>query len=208
LHPDIREHDHIRRDEGSADMDIALLARNWWIIALRGAASIVFGILMLLMPGIGLMALVLLFGSYAIVEGVLNVVAAVRGRRHERRWGALLLEGLVSIAAGLIAFVMPGLTALALVYIIAAWAVVTGVLEIVAAVRLRHEIIGEWWLALSGAASIAFGVLMMVFPGAGAIALVLWVGAYALVFGALLLFLAFRLRRWHDEERVTLRRAA
>jgi uncharacterized membrane protein HdeD (DUF308 family) len=189
-------------------MVIALLARNWWIIGLRGAAAIIFGILMLLMPGVGLMALVLLFGSYAIIEGVLNVIASVRGRRNEERWWALLLEGLVSIAAGLIAFFMPGLTALALVYVIAAWAVVTGVLEIVAAVRLRHEITGEWWLALSGVASIAFGVLMMAFPRAGALALVLWVGAYSLVFGALLLFLAFRLRRWHEHDRVTLKRAA
>lgn len=189
-------------------MDIALLARNWWLIALRGLAAIIFGILTFVMPGISLLTLVLLFGSYALVEGVLNLIAAVRGRREEDRWWVLLLEGLVSIAAGLVTFAIPGLTVAVLVYVIAAWAVVTGVLEIVAAVRLRHRITGEGWLALSGVASVAFGVLMMIFPGAGAVALVLWIGAYAVVFGALLLGLAFRLRRWHEGERITIRRAA
>jgi uncharacterized membrane protein HdeD (DUF308 family) len=190
-------------------MDVALLARNWWLIALRGAAAIIFGIVTLIMPGISLLTLVLLFGSYALVEGVLNVIAAVRGRRQEARWRALLLEGLVSIAAGIVTFALPGLTAVVLVYVIAAWALVTGVLEIVAAVRLRHWITGEAWLALSGVASVAFGVLMMIFPGAGALALILWIGAYAIVSGGLLVGLAFRLRRWKDEEeRVTIRRAA
>jgi uncharacterized membrane protein HdeD (DUF308 family) len=190
------------------DADVALLARNWWLVALRGVAAIVFGILTLLMPGIGLLTLLLLFGSYAIVEGVLNVIAAVRGRRREERWWVLALEGLVSIAAGIITFVTPDLTTIVLVYVIAAWAVVTGVLEIVAAVRLRHRIRGEAWLALSGVASLAFGILMMIVPGAATIALVLWIGAYAVVFGALLLGLAFRLRRWQDEERLTMPRAA
>ena len=190
-------------------MNVELLARNWWLVALRGVAAIIFGIMTFIVPALSLLTLVLLFGSYALVEGVLNVVAAVRGRRAEDRWWVLLLEGLVSIAAGLVTFVLPGLTAVALVYVIAAWAVVTGVLEIVAAVRLRHRITDEGWLALSGVASVAFGVLMMIFPGAGAVALVLWIGAYAVVFGALLLGLAFRLRRWHEEgERITMRRAA
>ena len=189
-------------------MDVALLARNWWLVALRGVAAIIFGIMTFVMPGISLLTLVLLFGSYALVEGVLNVIAAARGRREEDRWWVLLLEGLVSIAAGLVTFAIPGLTAVVLVYVIAAWAVVTGVLEIVAAVRLRHRITGEGWLALSGVASVAFGVLMMIFPGAGAVALILWIGAYAVVFGALLLGLAFRLRRWREEERIPIRRAA
>lgn len=189
-------------------MDAALLARNWWLVALRGVAAIVFGILTFIMPGISLLTLIFLFGVYAIVEGALNVVAAVRGRRQEERWWALLLEGLVSIAAGVVAFVLPGLTAIVLVYVIAAWAIVTGVLEVVAAVRLRHQITGEIWLALGGVASLVFGVLMMIFPGAGALALVLWIGAYAVVFGVLLVALAFRLRRWHEGQEVPIRRAA
>jgi uncharacterized membrane protein HdeD (DUF308 family) len=189
-------------------MDVALLARNWWLIALRGVAAIIFGILTFVMPGISLLTLVLLFGSYALVEGVLNVIAAVRGRRANERWWALLLEGVVSIAAAIVTFVYPGLTAVVLVYVIAAWAIVTGVLEIVAAVRLRHRITGEGWLALSGVASVAFGMLLMIFPGAGALALLMWIGAYAVVFGALLVGLAFRLRRWNEEERMPITRAA
>jgi len=189
-------------------MDVVLLARNWWLVALRGLAAIIFGLLTFIVPGISLLTLVLLFGSYALVEGVLNVIAAVRGRREEERWWALLLEGLVSIAAGIVTFVLPGLTAVVLVYMIAAWAIVTGVLELVAAVRLRQRVTGEIWLVLSGVASVAFGVLVMIFPGAGALTMVLWIGAYAVVFGALLLGLAFRLRRWHEEERVPIRRAA
>jgi uncharacterized membrane protein HdeD (DUF308 family) len=189
-------------------MDVALLARNWWLVALRGVAGIIFGILTFVMPGITLLTLVLLFGGYALVEGVLNVIAAVRGRRQEQRWWALLIEGLVSLAAGIVTFVLPGLTAVVLLYLIAAWAIITGVFELVAAIRLRHRITGEMWLALSGVASIVFGVLMAIFPGAGALAVVLWIGAYAIVFGALLLGLAFRLRRWHEEERVPIQRAA
>jgi len=190
-------------------MDVALLARNWWLVALRGVAGIIFGILAFVMPGITLATLILLFGIYALADGVLDVIAAVRGgRRQEERWWALLIEGLVSIAAGVVALARPGLTAVVLLYLIAAWAIVTGVFELVAAFRLRHRITGELWLALSGVASIVFGVLIAMFPGAGALAVVLWIGAYAIVFGALLLGLAFRLRRWHEEERVPIPRAA
>jgi len=190
-------------------MDVALLARNWWLVALRGVAGIIFGILAFVMPGITLATLILLFGIYALVDGVLDVIAAVRGgRRQEERWWALLIEGLVGIAAGIVALARPGLTAVVLLYLIAAWAIVTGVFELVAAFRLRHRITGELWLALSGVASIVFGVLIAMFPGAGALAVVLWIGAYAIVFGALLLGLAFRLRRWHEEERVPIPRAA
>jgi len=189
-------------------MNIVARARNWWAVALRGIAAIVFGVLTFVLPGITVAALVLLFGAYAIVEGVFNVVAAVRGRRGEEPWWTLLLEGLVSIAAGVVAFAWPGLTALVLLYVIAAWAVITGVVEIVAAVRLRKEITGEWWLALSGALSVLFGVVLMIAPGAGALALVLWIGAYAIVFGVLLLGLALRLRRGRDDTRIRVARAA
>src|SRR5262249_2241958 len=114
---------------------------------------------------------------------------------------ALLIEGIVGVAAGLVTFLMPRLTAVALLYIIAAWAIVTGVLEVVAAVRLRRQITGEWWLAISGVLSVGLGVLIVVAPAAGALAIVLWIGAYAIVFGALLLALAFRLRRAQSELR-------
>src|SRR5262249_34692901 len=149
-------------------MDVALLARNWWLVALRGVAGIIFGILAFVMPGITLATLILLFGIYALADGVLDVIAAVRGgRRQEERWWALLIEGLVSIAAGVVALARPGLTAVVLLYLIAAWAIVTGVFELVAAFRLRHRITGEIWLVLSGGGALVFGVVVGVFPCAG-----------------------------------------
>jgi uncharacterized membrane protein HdeD (DUF308 family) len=184
---------------GRVDVDLAVLAKNWWLVALRGVAAILFGILAAIVPGLTLALLVMLFGAYALIEGGFNIIAAVRRATGDRPWWALLLEGLVSVAAGVIAFVMPGLTALALVYLIAAWAVLTGVLEIAAAVRLRKHITGEWWLALTGVLSIAFGVLVSLYPGAGALVMVLWIGAYAIIFGVLLLVVAFKLRRVRGE---------
>src|SRR5262249_54595737 len=161
------------------------------------------------MPGVTLAVLVLLFGAYALVDGIFNVIAAISGRSGAQSWWMLLLEGLVSVAAGLVTFFMPGLTALTLVYIISAWAIITGVLEIVGAIRLRKVITNEWWLALSGVLSIAFGALIAYAPGAGALALVFWIGAYALVFGALLVGLGFRLRRRQsDALHEPIRRAA
>lgn len=189
--------------------DTDVLARHWWAIALRGLAAIIFGILAFAMPGVTLAVLVLLFGAYALVDGIFNIVAAVSGRSGQQSWWMVLLEGLVSVAAGLVTFFMPGLTALTLVYVISAWAIITGVLEIVAAIRLRKEITNEWWLALSGVLSIVFGVLVAAFPGAGALALVFWIGAYAVVFGAMLVALGFRLRRRHGGAfREPMRRAA
>jgi uncharacterized membrane protein HdeD (DUF308 family) len=191
------------------EMAITVLARNWGAIAIRGVAAIIFGLLTFLMPGLTLAALVLLFGAYALVDGVFSIIAAVRRRASDPPWWALLLEGVVGIAAGIVTVALPGLTAVMLIYVIAAWAIVTGVLEVAAAVRLRRQLSGEWRLVLSGVLSIVFGVLMMVAPGAGALAMMLWIGAYAIVFGALLLALAFRLRRAHVQLRdVPLRRAA
>lgn len=190
-------------------MEFMVLARNWGAIAVRGVAAILFGLLAFVVPGLTLAALVLLFGAYALVDGVFSIVAAVRRRAGDPAWWALLLEGLVGIAAGVVTFLLPGLTALTLLYVIAAWAVVTGVLEIIAALRLRRHLTGEWRLVLSGVLSIVFGGLVMVAPSAGALAMILWIGAYAIVFGALLLALAFRLRRAHAElGDVPLRRAA
>ena len=190
-----------------ARADAAWLARNWWAIALRGVAAIIFGILGLLMPVITMAALILLFGAYAVVNGIFNVIAAVRGHSGAPRW-YLLLEGVVSVAAGIIAFAWPGLTAIVLLYVIAAWAIITGVLEIAAAIRLHNRIRGEGWLVLSGILSVVAGALMVWAPGAGALALVLWIAAYVLVFGILLVGLAFRLRSGRIEAEETLSRAA
>jgi uncharacterized membrane protein HdeD (DUF308 family) len=174
-------------------VDVDSLSRNWWAVSLRGLAGILFGIITLLAPGISLAALVLLFGAYAFADGVLTIITAIR-RRGADRWWLLLLNGLVGIAAGILTLLWPGITALALLYVIAAWALVTGVLEIAAAIRLRKAITGEWLLALSGVLSIALGVMLVLWPGAGALAIVIWIGAYALVFGVLLLALGLRLR--------------
>ncbi|HEX6806576.1 MAG TPA: HdeD family acid-resistance protein [Gemmatimonadaceae bacterium] len=171
-----------------------LLTRNWSWIALRGLAAVVFGLLTLFDPSISLAALVLVWGAYAFVDGIFAIVSAVRDRRDEPHWVSLLITGIAGVVAGLITFFVPGITALALLYFIAAWAVITGIAEIVAAVRLRKVMTGEWMLALAGALSVLFGLFLFVFPGAGALTVVLWIGAYALLFGIMLLVLAFRLR--------------
>jgi len=176
-----------------------VLVGNWWTFVLRGILAILFGLLTFAMPAMALLTLVFLFGFYAIAEGIFNVMAAFAGpdaAGGRQPWWALLIEGIVSIIAGVLAFFMPGLTAIVLLYIIAAWAVSTGALEIAAAVRLRKQITGEWMLALIGVVSILFGLLLFAFPRAGALAVVLWIGAYAVVFGVLLIVLGMRLRKW------------
>jgi uncharacterized membrane protein HdeD (DUF308 family) len=177
-------------------VDVDTLVRNWWVVLLRGIAGIVFGILTFFRPDISLLALVLLFGAFALVDGVLAIVTALRGGRANDRWWVLLLQGLAGVAAGIIVLFWPELSALALVYVIAAWALITGGLEIATAIRLRKVITREWLLALSGIASVLLGIVLMLFPGPGALALTLWIGAYALVSGVLLTFLAFKLRSW------------
>jgi uncharacterized membrane protein HdeD (DUF308 family) len=175
----------------------AILAQNWWAIAIRGVCGIVFGLIALFLPGATILTLVLFFSAYMLVDGIFGVVAAVRAASHHQRWGLLVLEGVLNIAVGVIAFIWPGLTAVTFVLLIAAWAIVTGVLEIVAAVRLHPEY-GRWWLILSGVASVIFGVLLVVAPLAGVIVVTWWIGAFALIFGIMLLVLAFRLRARKD----------
>ena len=174
---------------------MSVVTRNWWALAFRGVAGILFGAFALLAPAAAFAVLVLAFGVYAFVDGVFNIVAAVRDARGDRGWWALLLSGVAGVLAGLAAFVAPALTALVVLYMIAGWAVVTGALEIAAAVRLRREIHGEGLLALNGALSVAFGVFVMIAPLVGALAVVLLIGAYAFVSGILLLALGVRLRR-------------
>ena len=153
------------------------LSRSWWILAVRGAAAVIFGLLALIWPQITLLALVLVFGAYALVDGVFALVAAARGRQlagGSRGW--LVLEGLLGIGAGIgagiVALLWPGITALALLWVIAFWAVLTGVLEIIAAVRLRRVLDNEWLLVVAGTLSIIFGLILMIWPGSGAIGLV------------------------------------
>ncbi|WP_437966509.1 HdeD family acid-resistance protein [Sorangium sp. So ce260] len=170
------------------------VVQNWWAPVIRGVLAVIFGALALALPRISLYMLVLLFGTYALAEGVTSIAGAVRGGDERHRWWVLLLEGVVSIAVALFTLFSPGITAVALVFWIGAWAIVRGGLEIGAAIRLRKHIEGEWLLGLAGVLSIGFGVLMLMAPGAGALALVLWIGAYALVFGVSLIALGIRLR--------------
>ncbi len=175
------------------------LATNWWSLVIRGIAGIVFGILTFVWPGITLVALVLLFAAYSLVDGVMSLIGAVRAAEAHERWGVLVLEGLVGIAAAAITVLWPAITAIALVYVIAAWAIVTGALEIGAAIRLRKVISGEWLLILGGIASVMFGFLLVIAPVIGAVVVALWVGAYTFIFGVLLVALGFKLRSWeHD----------
>jgi uncharacterized membrane protein HdeD (DUF308 family) len=171
------------------------LSRSWWILAVRAVAAVIFGLLALIWPQITLLALVLVFGAYALVDGVFALVAAARGRQlagGSRGW--LVLEGLLGIGAGIVALLWPGITALALLWVIAFWAVLTGVLEIIAAVRLRRVLDNEWLLVVAGALSIVFGLILMIWPGSGAIGLVWLIGIYAIAFGIVLGGLALRLR--------------
>jgi uncharacterized membrane protein HdeD (DUF308 family) len=175
------------------------LVQNWWLFTLRGVLGIIFGILALIFPGPTILSLVLLFSAYMLVDGIFGIISAVRAiRRKEDRWGLLIFEGLVNIAVGIAAFVWPGLTVVAFMWLIAAWAVVTGGLMTAAGFRLNVDR-GRWWLVLSGLLSLAFGVLLIITPLIGAIVLTWWLGAYALVFGVALVVFSFKLRsRQHE----------
>jgi uncharacterized membrane protein HdeD (DUF308 family) len=169
----------------------SVVSQGWWTLVLRGVMAILFGALAFLLPGVTLGALVLLFGAFALVDGI---AAVILGDGDRQRWWATLLVGIVSALAGIVTFLMPGITTFALLVVIAYWAIVRGVFEIAAAIRLRDAIEGEWLLALAGVLSIAFGMVMLAFPGAGALALVFWIGAFAFVSGVVLIALGFRLR--------------
>jgi len=172
-----------------------VLARNWWALTIRGVAAVIFGILAFAWPGATIVVLVILFGAYALVDGIFALIAAVRAAQAHERWWAFLLEGIVGIAIGIITFFEPHVTAFALYFTIAAWAFITGVLEIAAAIQLRKQIANEIWLILGGIFSLLFGVLMLYRPLTGAIAIVWVIGFYAIVFGISMIALSLRLRK-------------
>lgn len=173
---------------------IVFMNRNWWLYLVRGIIAVLFGIMALLWPAITIGVLVILFGAYVLIEGVLAVGSSLRNH-NEKGWWILLLEGLAGIIIGIFTFFIPSLTAQILLLFIALWALVTGVLEIAAAVALRKDIQGEWILALSGIFSVLIGILLLASPGTGLLAIVWLIGLYAVVFGALLIYLGIKLRK-------------
>ncbi|HEY6476284.1 MAG TPA: HdeD family acid-resistance protein [Polyangia bacterium] len=172
------------------------LASRWGWIVLRGVVAVLFGLLAFAQPGRVGLGLVLMFAVYSFVSGIAALVTAARGgRANDPRWGTFLLEGLVYVAAGIVAVLWPASTAVAFLWVIAFWAIISGALEIASAIRLRKTIEHEWALGLAGALSVVFGLLMLFRPVAGGLAVVWWLGSYAVIFGALLVGLGFRLRR-------------
>jgi uncharacterized membrane protein HdeD (DUF308 family) len=170
------------------------ISRNWWLYAVRGVVAVIFGVVAFARPEQALQALVLVFGAYALVDGIFAIFAGIAARGYFDRWWAVLLEGVAGVVIGLLTFFWPGITALVLLYFIAAWALITGIFEIVAAIQLRRVITGEWMLILGGLLSIVFGVLLFVFPVAGAVSVIWMIGIYAVVFGISEIIFAFRLR--------------
>jgi uncharacterized membrane protein HdeD (DUF308 family) len=183
-----------RRKNMAAAPMLANLARAWYWIALRGLFAVLFGIFAFIWPGITLAVLVLMWGAYAIADGVMALIAAYTMHEEGKPMGSLIVVGILGIAAGVVAFLWPAMTALVLLLFIASWAVLMGIFEIAAAIRLRKHIENEWLLALSGVVSIVFGVLMFLQPGAGALAVVWLIGSFAIFFGILLIALGFRLK--------------
>lgn len=174
----------------------SVLGRSWWLLLLRGLAAIAFGLLTWFQPGLSLATLILLFGVYALADGVFSIWSAFAGRHDHEHWWVLLLVGLLGVVVGLITFMAPGLTALVLLFYIAIWAIGTGLLQVIAAIRLRKEIQGEWLLVLAGLLSAAFGFVVMARPGAGALTLLWLIAVYAVLYGVLLVVLALRVRRF------------
>jgi uncharacterized membrane protein HdeD (DUF308 family) len=171
-----------------------LIGRYWWMLLLRGIAAVLFGFAAFIWPGLTLITLVLLFGAYALIDGIFAIIAAIKGRERIEHWWVLLLEGIAGVIVGAITFATPGISAVVLLIYIAARAIIAGLFEIIAAVRLRKEIRGEWFLALAGVASIVFGLVLIARPAAGALAVIWIIGTYAIVIGVLLMALAFKAR--------------
>ena len=174
---------------------LQVLAENWWLLLLRGICAVIFGILAFVWPGLSLLTLVVLFGIYSLMDGFIALIAAVLGRHKSTPLWWLIITGLVSVAAGIVTFSYPQITGLVLVIFIGAWALAHGVFEIIGAIRLRRELENEWLLVAAGLLSVIFGLAILINPGAGALALVWLIGAYAIAFGLPMIWLAFRLRK-------------
>jgi uncharacterized membrane protein HdeD (DUF308 family) len=175
-----------------------VLADSWWAVGLRGIIGILFGLICLLTPGIAVQVFVILFAAYMLVDGVFAIISGITAARNGERWGLLILEGIVDLAAGTVAVLWPLITLVALTWLVALWAIVSGALMLGAAFTLNLDH-GRWWLALGGIASVIFGILLVIEPLVGAVVLTLWIGAYALVFGIFLLILAFQLHSKKEE---------
>jgi uncharacterized membrane protein HdeD (DUF308 family) len=176
-----------------SDSAARTLVQNWWLFTLRGIFGIIFGCIALVFPGATMLSLVLLFSAYMLVDGVAGIISAARAIRKKDRWGLLLFEGLLNIAVGIVAFLWPGITVIAFVLLVAAWAIVSGAMMTAAAFRLNAAH-GRWWLVLGGLLSLAYGALLVAAPLIGAIVLTWWMGAYALAFGVALVVFSFKLR--------------
>jgi uncharacterized membrane protein HdeD (DUF308 family) len=176
----------------------ALLAQNWWAIALRGVFAILFALIAFFWPGAAILSFVLFFSAYMLVDGIFGIVAAVRAASNHQRWGLLVLEGVVDILAGIVAFAWPGLTVVFFITLMAVWSLITGILMIVAAFKLDPAY-GRGWLIFSGIVSVLFGAALLIAPLVGAVVLTWWLGAYALVFGITLIALAFKLKGRKDD---------
>ena len=173
------------------------VTRNWWTLLLRGGIAVLFGVLLFALPTLTLASIIIFFGAYALVDGVFNTVSALFSVGKYEGWWVSLLGGLVSIVAGTAVMTWPGLTALSVLWLIALWAVATGILQIFAAFQLRRDIDGEWFMGLGGALSVLFGVLLVVWPSTGIVTLLGLVGIYAVVFGVVMVVLSFRVRGAH-----------
>ena len=167
---------------------------GWWLLVLRGIAALLFGVLAFVYPGMTAQVLVILFGAYSLVNGIFTLTLAIRAPKGTPGIGTLVLLGLLGIAAGLVTFFYPGITAISLLAVIAAWAVLTGIFEIVVAIKLRQQLSNEWMLILSGVLSVVFGVLVVLMPNAGALSIIWLIGAYAILFGIMMLAVAFKLK--------------
>jgi uncharacterized membrane protein HdeD (DUF308 family) len=170
-----------------------VLARHWWLFALRGVLGIIFGLIAFFMPAVTMLSLVFVFAAYAVADGLFAIVAAMRASQHHERWTPFLLEGVVGVAAGIAAFFWPALTVFVFVMLVAAWAILSGAFMLSAAFRVGLDH-GRWWFALGGIASLIYGALLVIAPMIGALVLTWWIGAYAIVFGIAMLAGSFRLR--------------
>lgn len=174
---------------------VRVMANHWWVPLLRGIAAILFGLLALVWPGLTVYVLLVAFGVYAVIDGVMAIIISFRRQSFDENWWAWLVEGLLSLIIGVMALAWPKTAALALIIWMAAWAIVAGVFRIVEAIRLRREIDGEWMLILSGLLSVLWGALMIYLPAAGLLGIAWLIGSFAIAIGVTMIVLAFRLRR-------------